>query len=151
MLNVSWWSRPTVSSPLLALSHSVLESSFQRDHARQTGDFEHRADGRPARGNNEHLLPPGLQSFRKPDEECQAGTVEVRGLGEIDYQPKCAVRHGHLDSREHFSVSTRASSLTMGSCLNSALHLYDRSPLPAVHVDRIHEPPHQPFPMAPIS
>lgn len=95
--------RRRCGSPL-ALSHGVLQSTFQWNHPGQTREFEHRADGRPERGNDPHLLPSGLESFREAEKECQAGTVEIRRVGEIHDELECAVRHGRLDSSQHLPV-----------------------------------------------
>src|SRR6266508_3492938 len=49
------------------------------------------------------------------------------------------------------SASTRASWLILRSCLKSSPHPHNRSPRPPLDVDRIHEPPDQPFSVARMS
>ena len=78
-------------------SHSrqrVFQSSFQRDHPRQTREIEDPANGGSARHHEVQLPPPSPQPLREPEQEGDTGAVEIRDVAEIDHEPARLLPHG---------------------------------------------------------
>ena len=87
-----------VGWPAVASRQRVFESSFQRDHPRQTREIEDPANGRSARDHEVQLPSPSPQPLRQPEKEGYTGAVQVRDIAEIDHEPSRLLPHGNANS-----------------------------------------------------